>query len=61
MPNFKTRQLLTKFRVSDNNLQIWVGRYRNENCKQIDDEFHFFFIVTENFLLKIKLLIKYFQ
>ena len=49
--NFKIRQLLTKFRLSDHNLEIELGRYKNiprnqrhcEFCKTLDDEFHFFF------------------
>ena len=63
MPNFKTRQLLTKFRVSDHNLEIEVGRYRNiprnerlcVNCKRIDDEFHFFLHCDRNILLRKQL------
>ena len=63
MPNFKTRQLLTKFRVSDHNLEIEVGRYkntpRNERhcliCKQLEDEYHFFLYCNRNNLLRNQL------
>ena len=49
--NFKNRQLLTKFRLSDHNLEIELGRCKNiprnqrhcKFCKTLDDEFHFFF------------------
>ena len=49
--NFKSRQLLTKFRVSDHLLEIELGRYKNipreqrlcRKCKVLDDESHFFF------------------
>jgi hypothetical protein len=45
------RQLLTKFRLSDHNLEIELGRCKNiprnqrhcKFCKTLDDEFHFFF------------------
>lgn len=56
--NFKNRQLLTKFRLSDHNLEIKLGCYKNiprnqrhcKFCKTLDDEFHFFFDckVTDN-------------
>jgi hypothetical protein len=56
--NFKNRQLLTKFRLSDHNLEIELGRYKNiprnqrhcKFCKTLDAEFHFFFDckVTDN-------------
>jgi hypothetical protein len=55
---FKNRQLLTKFRLSDHNLEIELGRYKNiprnqrhcKFCKTLDAEFHFFFDckVTDN-------------
>jgi hypothetical protein len=58
--NFKNRQLLTKFRLSDHNLEIQLGRYKNiprnqrhcKFCKTLDDEFHFFFDckVTDNII-----------
>ena len=49
-PNFYSRQHLTKFRISDHKLLIETGRYFKipwsqrlcENCKNIDDELHFF-------------------
>jgi hypothetical protein len=49
--NFKNRQLLKKFRSSDHNLEIGLGRYKNiprnqRHCniwKTLDEEFHFFF------------------
>jgi hypothetical protein len=54
----KNRQLLTKFRLNDHNLEIELGRYKNiprnqRHCKfgnTLDDEFHFFFDckVTDN-------------
>jgi hypothetical protein len=48
--NLKNRQLLTKFRLSDHNIEIELGRYKNiprnqrhcKFCKTLDDEFHFF-------------------
>ena len=56
--NLKNRQLLTKFRLSDHNLEIELDRYKNiprnqthcTCCKMLDDEFHFFFDckVTDN-------------
>ena len=49
---------MTKFRLSDHNLEIDLGRYKNiprnqrhcKFCKTLDDEFHFFFAckVTDN-------------
>ena len=46
--NYKNRQLLTKFRLSDHNLEIELGRYKNiprnqfqrhcKFCKTLDDE-----------------------
>jgi hypothetical protein len=49
--NFKNRQLLTKFRLSDHNLEIELGSGKNiprnqrhcKFCKTLDVEFHFFF------------------
>jgi hypothetical protein len=46
----KIRQLITKFRSSDHNLEIEKGRYKNIPCQQrlcntcnnIEDEDHFF-------------------
>ena len=54
--NFKSRQLLTKFRTSDHNLEIELGRYkkipRNQRlcklCNLLDDEYHFFFYCKIN-------------
>ena len=57
--NLKNRQLLTKFRSSDHNLEIKVFRYKDiprnqRHCKfcktALDDEFHFIFDgkVTDN-------------
>ena len=56
--NFKNRQLLTKFGLSDHNLEIELGRCKNiprnqihcKFCRTLDDEFHFFFDckVTDN-------------
>ena len=48
--NFNSRQLLTKLRVSDHNLEIELGRYKKiqrehrlcKVCKILDDEEHFF-------------------
>ena len=58
--NFKNRQLLKKFRSSDHNLEIGLGRYKNiprnqRHCniwKTLDEEFHFFFDckVTDNII-----------
>ena len=47
--NFNSRRLLTKFRISDHNLEVELGRYRNipreqrtcKVCNTLDDEFHF--------------------
>ena len=44
--NFKTRQLISKLRVSDHNLEVEMGRYKNvprdqrlcKLCNKIDDE-----------------------
>ena len=54
---------MTKFRVSDHNLEIEVGRYkntpRNERhcliCKQLEDEYHFFLYCNRNNLLRNQL------
>ena len=48
--NFTFRKLLTKFRLSDHNLGIEVGRYSkipreqrlSKRCRILDDEKHFF-------------------
>ena len=48
--NFKYRQLLTKFRLSDHTLEVEFGRYKNiprnqrlcKTCKVLEDEVHFF-------------------
>jgi hypothetical protein len=60
--NFKMRQLFTKFRVSDHNLEIESGRYKNitreerkcKNCNlnEIGDEYHFFLKFTANHSLR---------
>ena len=50
LENFNSRQLLTKFRISDHALEVEVGRYKKiprelrlcKICKLIDDEEHFF-------------------
>ena len=50
LSNFKNRQLITKFRSSDHNLEIEKGRYKNIPCQQrlcnacnnTEDEDHFF-------------------
>jgi hypothetical protein len=52
--NFKNRQLLTKFRLSDHNLEIELGRYKNiprnqRHCK--------FWMTNSTFSLIVKLLI----
>jgi uncharacterized membrane protein len=39
--NFKNRQLLTKFRLGDHNLEIELGRYKNISRNQR----HFFFLI----------------
>ena len=54
--SFKNRQILTKFRVTDHSLNIEIGRYKNilrENricteCKEIEDEYHFFLYCNLN-------------
>lgn len=56
--NFKTRQLFTKFRVSDHKLEIETGRYQNIprdkrlckfcNSNEIDDEYHFLLNCNKN-------------
>ena len=59
--NFKNRQMITKFRVSDHILEVELGRYKNiprENrfcqvCKdEIDDEYHFFLKCKQNSTLR---------
>ena len=63
MSNFKTRQLLSKFRVSDHNLEVELGRYRNiprndrkcQICNKLDDEYHFFLDCNINTLLRNQL------
>ena len=61
--NFKTRQLITKFRVSDHCLEIEIGRYKNipreqricKECnKEVDDEYHFFLNCNNNRNLRTK-------
>ena len=50
LSNFKNRQLITKFRSSDHNLEIEKGRCKNiprqqrlcNTCNNIEDEDHFF-------------------
>ena len=50
LENFNSRQLVTKFRISDHSLHIETGRYKKiprefrlcKNCKLLDDEEHFF-------------------
>ena len=54
--NFKNRQLLKKFRLSDHKLEIELAVTKIFNCKcckALDDEFHFFFDckVTDNIRL----------
>jgi hypothetical protein len=44
---FNSRQILTKFRISDHKLEIEIGRYKKvpreqRICKVLDDEKHFF-------------------
>lgn len=51
LQNFNSRRILTKLRISDHNLEIELGRYKNipreqrlcKSCKITDDEAHFFF------------------
>ena len=58
--SFQKRQLITKFRLSDHNLNIEMGRYSNiprENrlchtCQILEDENHFFFHCKINKLLR---------
>ena len=53
--NFKTRQLISKFRISDHNLLIETGRYHKiprdqrkcQTCNILDDEIHFFLHCTK--------------
>ena len=68
--SFKNRQLVTKFRLSDHNLNIEMGRYSNiprENrlcniCQVLEDENHFFFhckinkSLREVFLQKVNII-----
>ena len=50
-PNKEKRKLITKFRISDHDLLIETGRYKNipreqrccTVCNILDDESHFFF------------------
>ena len=49
--NFNSRKILTKFRISDHNLEVEIGRYQRiprdqrkcKICKMLDDESHFLF------------------
>ena len=58
--NFNSRQLITKFRISDHNLEIELGRYKKvprdqrlcKTCKVLDNEEHFFLHVTLTLLLE---------
>ena len=51
IPNFNSRKILTKFRISDHNLEVELGRYKRiprdqrhcKVCKVLDDESHFLF------------------
>ena len=60
--SFEKRHLLTKFRMSDHSLEITTGRYKNITrqqrlysfCKEIEDEYHFFYSVKE--ILKLEML-----
>ena len=57
---FENRKLITKFRISDHNLQIEKGRYikipREERlcqkCSRIEDECHFFLYCEKNSTLR---------
>ena len=50
-PNKESRKYLTKFRLSDHDLLIEIGRFKKipreertcKTCNKIDDEYHFFF------------------
>jgi hypothetical protein len=62
--SFKNRQLLTKFRICDHSLKIEIGRYRNipkeqrlcDNCKEINNEHHFFLHCNSNKILRDNLI-----
>ena len=49
--NFNSRKILIKFRISDHNLEVELGRYKRiprdqrhcKVCKVLDDEYHFLF------------------
>ena len=51
LKKINSRQLITKFRISDHNLEVEVGRYKKiprdqricKICNVLDDEEHFFF------------------
>ena len=59
--NFKYRQLLTKFRLSDHTLEVELGRYKNiprnqrlcKTCKVLEDEVHFFLFCKINDNLRL--------
>ena len=63
LKNFNSRQLLTKFRISDHNLEIELGRYkkvpRNQRictvCYVLEDEKHFFLYCHVNKILYLKI------
>ena len=50
LQNFNSRQLITKFRISDHNLEVELGRYKKiprdqrvcNICNVLDNEEHFF-------------------
>ena len=64
--NFKTRQLISKLRVSDHNLEVEMGRYKNvprdqrlcKLCNKIDDEYHFLLYCKLNSTLRDCLFLK---
>ena len=51
IPNLNSRKILTKFRISDHNLEVELGRYKRisrdqrhcQVCKVLDDEYHLLF------------------
>ncbi len=62
--NSNSRKILTKFRISDHNLEVELGRYKNiprelrhcKICKVLDDERHFFFNCQINNSLRTRFL-----
>ena len=65
--SFKSRQLMTKFRVRDPILGTEIGKYENiprekrlfKICNELDYEHHFFLICKQNVPLRKQLFLYY--